>query len=71
MPAKKIICATCRRDARKVNSEWSECSHMECPYRRNKPVFDHHVSQQYAGGFVEAPSEQATGCIKADPTTKD
>lgn len=31
---KRSDCQTCRRDRTKVNSEWAECSHVDCPHRR-------------------------------------
>lgn len=27
-------CGTCSRDPKKMNSEFAECSHVECPHRR-------------------------------------
>lgn len=31
---KRSDCQTCRRDHKKVNSDWAECSHVDCPHRR-------------------------------------
>lgn len=28
-------CTTCNRDAKRMNSEIVECSHVECPHRRH------------------------------------
>lgn len=28
------LCSTCNRDSKKVNTSWSECSHVDCPNRR-------------------------------------
>jgi hypothetical protein len=33
MPATR--CPTCNRDPDRMNSEWSECSHVDCPTRRH------------------------------------
>ena len=30
----KKTCGTCSRDPERMNGEFSECSHPECPYRR-------------------------------------
>lgn len=31
---KRSDCQTCHRDSKRVNSDWSECSHVDCPHRR-------------------------------------
>ena len=29
-----MTCPTCNRDPKRMNSEFAECSHVECPNRR-------------------------------------
>ena len=31
----QVTCGTCNRDPQRMNSEFSECSHSECPHRRH------------------------------------
>ena len=31
---KRADCQTCHRDSKRANSEWAECSHVDCPHRR-------------------------------------
>lgn len=31
---KRSDCQTCHRDSKRANSDWAECSHVDCPHRR-------------------------------------
>lgn len=54
------LCPTCGRDPKKVNSEWSECSHVECPSRK-------HDFAQPTGGMRERQPEPTIRNLFDDP----
>jgi len=35
MAKRTAVCGTCNRDPERMNSEFAECSHLECPHRRH------------------------------------
>jgi hypothetical protein len=45
MSKKPVMCETCNRDPKRMNSDIAECSHPDCPHRRKawsdreRPVF--------------------------------
>ena len=52
-PVAKATCAVCSRDPERVNGEFSECSHVDCPSRRK------HWSEGVATGNSAKLREQS------------
>lgn len=58
-----MTCTTCGRNPEKVNDDWHECSHADCPHRR-------HAWSERPSPRLNAPCPKNVE-VDADPTPLD
>lgn len=62
--AQRILCITCNRDPKRMNGDRGECSHVECPHRRNawsERPSGHPYDGQPAPFFRRLPADDTEG----------